>query len=54
MSCVADEPTGSEQLQVAIELPLRDLLVRELPFVALDLDEVVDVVAVACLAEGGA
>src|SRR6476619_3029217 len=40
-----------EQRQVPVELPLRDLLVRSLPFATLDLDEVIDVIAVAGLAQ---
>ena len=41
----------SEELEVAIELPLGDLLVRQLSLSPLDLDEVVDVVAVTRSAE---
>src|SRR5215216_2446107 len=43
-----------EQLQVAVELPVRDLLVRGLDLAALARDEVVEVVAVAGLAERAA
>ena len=38
---------GSVQLQVALELPLGDLLVRRLNLATLALDEVVDVVTTA-------
>ena len=44
---------ASEQLQVAVELPLRDLLVGGLDLAALALDEVVEVVALRRAAERG-
>ena len=43
--------SASEQLQVAVELPLRDLLVRGLELGLLDLREVVDVVLAPGVAE---
>src|ERR1700729_3003756 len=49
----AEPAANSEQLQVPVELPLGDLLVGGLPLAALHLREVVDVVAVAGLAERG-
>src|SRR4051794_1108352 len=44
-------PVRSEQLQVAVELPLRDLLVRGLELRLLDAREVVDVVLAPGVAE---
>src|SRR6202042_2658049 len=44
----------SVELQVVVELPLRDLLVGGLGLALLDVDEVVDVVPVTGLAEAGA
>src|SRR5215213_75983 len=52
--CFANNPTiphMSEELEVAVELPLRDLLVGGLDLAALALDEVVEVVALRRAAE---
>src|SRR4051812_40521524 len=52
--CSRTAGTTSEQLEVAVQLPLRDLLVGLLPLAALAAHEVVEVVLVAAAAESRA